>query len=66
MTKDWYTIQELADMLHVSYSKLRSEINALTNLGIITTRPKPGDNKTQEINKDSIPTIRKAAGVPEN
>ena len=62
-TKDWYTIQELAEMLGVSYSKLRGEISALANVGVITTRPKPGDNKTQEISKESLPTIRKATGV---
>ena len=62
-TKEWYTIQELADMFGVSYSKLRAEINALANIKAINTRNQPGNNKIQEIHQDSIPTVKKAAGL---
>jgi predicted methyltransferase len=61
--KEWYTIQELIEMFGVSYSKLRTEINALVNIEAIKTRPRPGDNKVLEIHKDSIAIVRKATGL---
>ncbi len=62
-TKEWYTIQELTEMFGVSYSKLRGTVDTLANIKAIVTRPKPGDNRTQEISKESLDTIKKAAGL---
>ena len=61
--KEWYTIQELAEEWGISYSKLRAAVDALSNISAIKTRPRPGDNRTQEINKDSLDTLRRAAGL---
>jgi predicted DNA-binding transcriptional regulator YafY len=61
--KEWYTIQELADMFGVSYSKLRGEINALSNINAIKVRSQPGNQKVQEISKDSIATVKQATGA---
>jgi DNA-binding FadR family transcriptional regulator len=61
--KEWYTIQELAAMFGVSYSKLRGEINALANINVIKVRSQPGNQKVQEIHKDSIPLIKQATGA---
>lgn len=61
--QEWYTIQELATMFGVSYAKLRAEINALANIDAIVTRPQPGNNKVQQIHRNSISIVRKATGA---
>jgi hypothetical protein len=51
----------LVDLFKVSYSKIRGTVDALANINAIRTRPKPGDNRTTEIHKDSLDTIKQAA-----
>ena len=61
--QEWYTIQELADTWGISYSKLRAAVDAASNLGAIRVRPRPGDNRVQEIHKDSLDKLKQAAGL---
>jgi DNA-binding GntR family transcriptional regulator len=56
--KEWFTMQELAEMFGVSYYKIRQVVATLSNTGAIVTRENPADNRILEIQKDSIDKIR--------
>jgi DNA-binding MarR family transcriptional regulator len=56
-----YTLHDLAEMFHLSYSKVRYAVDALANIQIIKTRQGPTDNRILEVHKDSIFLIRQAA-----
>jgi predicted transcriptional regulator len=61
--QEWFTIQELAEQWKISYSKLRAAVDAASNLGAIKIRPRPGDNRIQEIHRDSLEKLKQAAGL---
>lgn len=59
--QEWYTLDELATMFGVSYSKVRTAVQVLSKTKQITTRDRPGDNRILEVHKDSIELIRQAS-----
>ena len=58
--QEWYTIQELADLLAISYSKVRNAVAILTNIKAITSRENPQDNRIVQVHKDSLEKVREA------
>jgi DNA-binding MarR family transcriptional regulator len=58
--KEWYTMQEIASLLGVHYSRIRNAVATLTRLGAITTKENPLDNRVLLIHRDSIEQVRKA------
>jgi DNA-binding MarR family transcriptional regulator len=59
--KEWYTLDELASLFGVPYSRVRTAVQVLSKAGQISTRDKPGDNRVLEIHKDSIELVRRAS-----
>ena len=58
--QEWYTIQEIADFLAISYSKVRNAVAILTNIKAITSRENPQDNRIVQVHKDSLEKVREA------
>lgn len=59
--QEWYTLDELALKLGVSYSKVRTAVQVLSKTKQITTRDRPGDNRILEVHKDSIELVKQAS-----
>lgn len=58
--KDWLSLQEIADLLEVPLYRVRNTVATLKAVNSITTRDKPTDRRSLEVNKDSLPTLRQA------
>lgn len=59
-SQGWYTMQEIADLLGVHYSRVRNAVATLTKLGSINTRANPLDNRVIQIHPDDVEKIRRA------
>lgn len=60
--KEWYTLQELVEMFKLPYPRIRAAVFALRNAGTIKWRDNPTDARVLEIHKDSISSVKAAAG----
>ncbi|MBA3822387.1 MAG: hypothetical protein H0X24_00625 [Ktedonobacterales bacterium] len=58
--QEWYTIQELADLLNVSYTKVRNAVATLINIKAVTNRENPQDNRIIQVHKDSLSKVKDA------
>lgn len=63
--QEWYTLRELAHILGISYAKTRYTVDVLSNIKIIKTREKPGDNRILQVHNESLDLVRQAAGIVE-
>lgn len=61
---EWYTIQEIADDLGITITKLYPVINNLKIAGVIRTTPNPLDRRLLLIHVSSLPIIRRAFTIP--
>jgi len=58
--KEWYTQQEIADMLGVALDKVRSAVTTLENTGAIRTSRDPKDRRYIIVHTGSLETVKKA------
>ena len=56
--QEWYTIQEMADLFVVSYTKVRNAVATLVNIKAITSRENPQDNRIIQVHRDSLSKVR--------
>jgi len=59
--QEWFTLQDLVNLLGVPYAKVRGAVFFLRNQGQIVVRDNPLDTRVLEVHRDSIPAIRSAA-----
>ena len=59
--QEWYSLQQIAEQYDVRYHKIRNAVAVLTNLGTITTRENPRDNRILEVKASDIPTVIRGA-----
>lgn len=58
--QDWYTQEEIANMLGVDIKKLYPRVNTLKNAGIIKWKTNPDDQRSILIEKNSLDAIKRA------
>ena len=58
--KEWYTMDELAEMWGVAVSRVQNFVRVLSRAGTIQVRNKPSDMKYKEVNRNSLEVLRRA------
>jgi DNA-binding MarR family transcriptional regulator len=58
--QEWYTQEEIAQLLGVELKKLYPRVNALRNAKVINWKINPNDQRSILIHKDSIDTLKDA------
>jgi DNA-binding MarR family transcriptional regulator len=58
--KEWYTQQEIAEMLGVTLDRVRSAVTVLDNAKIIRTARDPKDRRYIVVHTDSIDKLKQA------
>ncbi len=58
--KEWYTMEELANIWDTNYSRVQRAVFTLVNLGNIKTRRSPQDSRATEIHKESLDLVKRA------
>ena len=61
--KEWYELQNLANMLRIPIGRIRQAVSFLESAGSIQTRDRPGDKRYKQVHKDSIETLKKSLGL---
>jgi DNA-binding MarR family transcriptional regulator len=58
--KEWYTQQEIAEMLGVALERVRATVTALDNAKIIKTARDPKDRRYIVVSAGSLDTLKQA------
>lgn len=58
--KDWYSLQEVADLFGVPLYRVRAAVATLRATNAVVARDRPTDRRVLEVQKESIPVLRQA------
>jgi DNA-binding MarR family transcriptional regulator len=60
--KEWYTQQEIADMIGVGLDRVRTTVSTLSKAGVVKTQRDPRDSRYVLVHTSGIQVIKQTLG----